>query len=177
MMGFSEGRCMDHLRSWQPACIGILCVVLLGCSSNYQLGSSSAGVAVKLQGSGASFPDPIYQRWFKDFSRAEDGVRVDYTATGSGEGVQALIAKLVDFAGSDAAMTEREMARVDVGVQLLPVTAGSVVLAYHLDNGPAELKLSREAYTRIFLGEITRWNDPAIAATKISAMPVKVPCC
>ena len=60
-------------------------------------------------------------------------------------------------------MTDEEIASVDVGVQLLPMTAGEIVLAYNLPNGPKELKLSREAYTKIFLGQITKWNDPVIA--------------
>ena len=60
-------------------------------------------------------------------------------------------------------MTDEEIASVDVGVQLLPMTAGEIVLAYNLPNGPKDLKLSREAYTKIFLGQITKWNDPVIA--------------
>ena len=60
-------------------------------------------------------------------------------------------------------MTDEEIAAVEWGVQLLPMTAGKIVLAYNLPNGPKELKLSREAYTKIFLGQITKWNDPVIA--------------
>ncbi len=71
--------------------------------------------------------------------------------------------KTVDFAASDAAMTDEEIASVEGGVQLLPMTAGSIVLAYNLPDGPKELKLSREAYTLIFLGQVTKWNDPVIA--------------
>lgn len=72
--------------------------------------------------------------------------------------------RTVDFAASDAAMTDEEMAAVTAGVQLLPMTAGEIVLAYNLPKGPKELKLSREAYAKIFLGEITTWNDPVIVA-------------
>ena len=60
-------------------------------------------------------------------------------------------------------MTDEEIASVDMGVQLLPMTAGEIVLAYNLPNGPKDLKLSRETYTKIFLGQITKWNDPVIA--------------
>ena len=69
--------------------------------------------------------------------------------------------ELVDFGASDAAMKDEDMTQVPKGVMLLPVTAGSVVLAYNLPDIEGDLKLSREAYVGIFLGEITKWNDPA----------------
>ena len=88
---------------------------------------------------------------------------MDYQAKGSGAGIKDFVNKTVDFAASDAAMTDEEIASVDVGVQLLPMTAGKIVLSYNLPNGPEDLKLSREAYSKIFLGQITTWNDPVIA--------------
>jgi phosphate transport system substrate-binding protein len=118
---------------------------------------------VKLNGSGASFPFPIYAKWFKDFSKENRDIRVDYQAKGSGAGIQDLINGVVDFAASDAAMKDDEMAQVEQGVVLLPMTAGEVVLAYNLD-GVDELKLPRSVYPEIFLGKITKWNDPKIAA-------------
>ena len=118
---------------------------------------------VKLKGSGASFPFPLYGRWFKEYGKVNKQVQVDYQAKGSGAGIKDFVNKTVDFAASDAAMTDEEIASVDVGVQLLPMTAGEIVLAFNLPNGPKELKLSREAYSKIFLGQITKWNDPAVA--------------
>lgn len=127
-------------------------------------GTAAPAVAdVKLNGSGASFPFPIYSKWFQDFSEATDDVRIDYQAKGSGAGIQDLVNGIVDFAASDAAMNEEEMAQVKQGVVLLPLTAGEVVLAYNLD-GVDELKLPRDVYPRIFDGSITKWNDEAIAA-------------
>ncbi|WP_406828908.1 phosphate ABC transporter substrate-binding protein PstS [Microbulbifer sp. ARAS458-1] len=124
---------------------------------------SSSGGNVQLNGSGASFPFPIYSKWFKDFSRKEGGIRVDYQAKGSGAGIQDFINGVVDFAASDAAMKEDEIAKVQKGAVLLPMTAGEVVLAYNL-QGVSELKLPRDVYPDIFLGKIDRWNDPKIAA-------------
>jgi phosphate transport system substrate-binding protein len=118
---------------------------------------------VKLKGAGASFPFPLYGRWFKEYSKVNKQVQVDYQAKGSGAGIKDLINKTVDFAASDAAMSGEEIAEVEGGVQLLPMTAGEVVLAYNLPNGPKDLKLSREAYSKIFLGQLTKWNDPVIA--------------
>jgi phosphate transport system substrate-binding protein len=125
--------------------------------------STSARAEVKLIGSGASFPFPIYSKWFKDFSKQNKGVRVDYQAKGSGAGIQDFINNTVDFAASDAAMKESEMAKVKNGAVLLPMTAGEVVLAYNL-KGVKELKLPRDVYPAIFMGKITKWNDPKIAA-------------
>lgn len=118
---------------------------------------------IKLIGSGASFPAPIYAKWFKDFSKANKGVRVDYQSKGSGAGIRDFISETVDFAASDAAMNDKEIAKVKRGVVLLPMTAGEVVLTFNLE-GVSELKLPRNVYPEIFMGKITRWNDPRIAA-------------
>jgi len=120
--------------------------------------------AVTLQGAGATFPAPLYQRWFSDYNKLHPEVQVNYQALGSGAGIKQFIGGLVDFAASDAAMTDEEMAQVSAGVVLLPMTAGSVVLAYNLPGVTGELKLSREAYAGIFLGTVKQWNDPKIAA-------------
>jgi len=125
--------------------------------------SAPVSADVKLNGSGASFPFPIYSKWFKDFSKEHKDIRVDYQSKGSGAGIQDLINGTVDFAASDAAMTEEEMAKVKQGVVLLPMTAGEIVLIYNL-KGVDELKLPRDVYPAIFAGTITRWNDPKITA-------------
>ena len=112
-------------------------------------GQSSAQ-DVRLIGSGASFPFPIYSAWFKDFSKQNHGVTVDYQAKGSGAGIQDFINHTVDFAGSDAAMTDEEIAKVSDGVVLLPVTAGEIVLAYNLPGSPKELKLPHDVSPTFF---------------------------
>jgi len=124
--------------------------------------SANVSADVKLNGSGASFPFPIYSKWFKDFSKAEKDIRVDYQAKGSGAGIQDFINHTVDFAASDAAMKDKEIEKVKEGVVLLPMTAGEVVLIYNL-KGVDNLKLPRSVYPEIFLGKITKWNDPKIA--------------
>jgi phosphate transport system substrate-binding protein len=126
-------------------------------------GGSAATPTAQLHGAGASFPYPLYDRWFKDYVAAHPNVHVDYQSVGSGAGVTQFTNKTVDFGASDAAMTDDEIAKVDRGVQLIPMTAGSVVLAYNLPDLAAPLRLSRKAYAAIFLGKVTKWNDPAIA--------------
>jgi phosphate transport system substrate-binding protein len=125
--------------------------------------------AVTLQGTGATFPAPLYQKWFTEFNKAHPDVEINYQALGSGAGIKQFQQHLVDFGASDAAMTDAEMAAVPEGVVLLPMTAGAIVLAYNLPGGPSELKLSRDAYVGIFLGKITQWNDPAIAKSNPGA--------
>jgi len=142
----------------------------VGCNSN-------KGNSVKLQGAGASFPAPLYSKWFKDYSAAHPDIQVDYQSIGSGGGVKSFMDKTVDFAASDAAMKPDDMAKVDGGVQLVPMTAGAIVLAYNLPDIP-NLRLSREDYTGIFLGKITKWNDPAIVTAnpgvKLPDQPINV---
>jgi phosphate transport system substrate-binding protein len=119
---------------------------------------------LRLTGSGATFPFPLYSTWFKSFSAKQKGVTVDYQGKGSGAGIQDLLNRTVDFAASDAAMTDEDMAKVPGGVQLLPMTGGEIVLAYNLPGNPRGLKLPREVYSAIFLGKITKWSDPKMKA-------------
>ena len=127
------------------------------------LGVADAQEKITLQGTGATFPAPLYQRWFKEYTKLHPEVQVNYQGLGSGAGIKQFQDGLVNFGASDAAMTDEEMALVKQGVVLLPMTAGSIVLAYNLPDGPPELKLSRDAYVGIFLGKITKWDDPTVA--------------
>ncbi len=142
--------------------------------------SAYSSDSVRLTGSGASFPFPIYSTWFKQYSRAHKGVLIDYQAKGSGAGIKDFINHTVDFAASDAAMNDEEIAKVKEGVVLLPMTAGTIVLACNLPGDPKGLKLSREVYPKIFLGEITKWNDPLIVKDnpdiKLPDLPITVVC-
>jgi len=122
----------------------------------------SASAQTKLNGAGATFPAPLYQRWIAEFTKANPNVQINYQAVGSGTGITNFTQGIVNFAGSDAAMTDEQIAKVKQGVVLIPATAGSIVLAYNLP-GVESLKLSREAYSGIFVGKITKWNDPTIA--------------
>jgi len=118
--------------------------------------------SVLLNGAGATFPIIIYQRWFQEYSQNKARVQINYQGIGSAAGIQQMISETVDFAGSDVAMTDEEMAKVDRGVVLIPMTSGSVVIAYNLPSIESGLRLSRSVYTDIFLGKIERWNDSKI---------------
>jgi phosphate transport system substrate-binding protein len=162
---------MNARRFAVLAALVALAVSFTACSGGIK------GEAVKLQGAGASFPAPLYLKWFKTYSGAHPNVQVDYQSVGSGSGVKSFMDRTVDFAASDAAMKPEDMGKVEGGVQLLPMTAGSIVLAYNLPDVP-NLRLSREDYTGIFLGKITKWNDPAIVkanpGAKLPDTPINV---
>ncbi|MDB9375689.1 phosphate ABC transporter substrate-binding protein PstS [Nodularia sphaerocarpa] len=122
------------------------------------------GGDVGLSGAGASFPAPLYASWFADLNKKHPNLRVNYQSVGSGAGIEQFIKGTVDFGASDVAIKDEDIAKVDRGVILLPVTAGGIVLAYNLP-GVEDLKLSREVYVDIFLGKIKTWNDPKIVAS------------
>jgi phosphate transport system substrate-binding protein len=127
-------------------------------------GKLDLGGNVQLTGAGASFPAPLYQTWFQGLNAKYPNLQVNYQSTGSGAGVEQFTKGTVDFGASDVAMKDEELAKVpaDKGAILLPMTAGSIVLAYNLADVP-ELKLPRAVYTDILLGKIKSWDDPAIA--------------
>ncbi|MGF1538298.1 MAG: phosphate ABC transporter substrate-binding protein PstS [Elainellaceae cyanobacterium] len=116
---------------------------------------------VLINGTGATFPVFIYQKWFSEYNQLHPNVQVNYQPVGSAAGIQQMISETVDFGASDIAMTDEEMAQTGRGVVLIPMTAGSVAIAYNLP-GAEGLRLSREALTQIFLGQITQWNDPLL---------------
>ncbi|WP_138501141.1 phosphate ABC transporter substrate-binding protein PstS [Nostoc sp. PA-18-2419] len=137
------------------------------------------GGNVKLTGAGASFPAPLYDTWFTDLNKKYPNLQVDYASVGSGAGVEQFIKGTVDFGASDVAMKDEEIKKVpqDKGVILLPMTAGSIVLAYNLPD-VAELKLPRAVYADILLGKIKSWDDAQIAkanpGVKLPQQPITV---
>jgi phosphate transport system substrate-binding protein len=144
-------------------------IAVLLCTLTGLTASAALAADVTLQGTGATFPAPLYQRWFSEYNKLHPQVQINYQALGSGAGVKQFQEGLVDFGASDAAMSDEEIAAVKGGVVLLPMTAGSIVLSYNLPGAPPELKLSRDAYVGIFLGKITKWNDPVIASANPGA--------
>ncbi len=129
----------------------------------------AAAAAKVIRGAGATFPAPLYQRWIADFARMRTDVAIEYDAVGSGEGVARLIAGSVDFAASDAAMSDEQIAQVAGGVRMVPATAGLVSIIYNIPDLAAPLKLTRDLLAAMFQGDVTEWNDPRIAAANPGA--------
>jgi phosphate transport system substrate-binding protein len=137
------------------------------------------GGNVTLTGAGGSFPAPLYQTWFADLNKKYRSLQVNYQSVGSGAGVEQFTKGTVDFGASDVAMKDEEIAKIpqNKGVLLLPVTAGTIVLAYNLPGIP-DLKLPRSVYADILLGKIKSWNNPVIAKAnpeaKLPNLPIAV---
>ncbi len=123
----------------------------------------AGGKEIVISGAGATFPAPLYQKWAIEFGKLHSNVRITYQPVGSGAGIKQFIAGTVDFAATDISLTDSEIAKVGRGVLMLPLTGGSVVLAYNLPN-VSNLRLSRATYINILSGKIRNWNDAAISA-------------
>jgi len=139
-----------------------LVAILTGLALATPLGAAAQSVA--LHGAGATFPAPLYRKWIAVFSGQHPEVVIDYKDVGSGEGIRRFMAGSVDFAASDAAMSDEQIGQVAAGVRLVPATAGMVVLAYNLPGVGGDLRLSRDVYSDIFAGRIVKWNDARLRA-------------
>jgi len=118
--------------------------------------------AQKITGAGATFPNPIYAKWFQEYSQAHPGVEVNYQSIGSGGGIQQVTKGLVDFGASDMPMTDQALQASPVKLIHIPTVLGADVPAYNVPGAP-DIKFSGGVLADIFLGKIQNWNDPAIA--------------
>jgi phosphate transport system substrate-binding protein len=122
----------------------------------------SAAQAQKVTGAGASFPYPIYSKWFSEYSAAHPGVEINYQAIGSGGGIKQVTSATVDFGASDMPMDDAALAASKVKLVHIPTVLGAVVPAFNVP-GVTDLRFSPEVLANIYLGKITTWADPAIA--------------
>ncbi len=124
--------------------------------------AASASAADMINGAGATFPYPIYSKWFDTYAAA-GGARINYQSIGSGGGIRQITEHTVDFGATDGPMTEEQMMKLDAGLVHIPTVLGAVVPVYNL-KGVESLTLSGELIADIYLGLIKKWNDPRIAA-------------
>jgi len=120
--------------------------------------------ALLINGAGATFPYPIYSKWFDEYTKVDPSVQFNYQSIGSGGGITMLRNKTVDFGASDAPMNDEQLAKSPGPVLHFPSVMGAVVLAYNLPNVKQQLRLSGEVIADIFLGNIVKWSDPKITA-------------
>ena len=124
-------------------------------------GGAMAADNVLINGAGATFPFPIYSKWFSDYNKAHPNIQINYQSIGSGGGIKQITERTVDFGASDAPLTDAEMQKA-AGIQHIPTVMGAVVVIYNVP-GLTALKLTPETLAAIFLGKIGKWNDPALA--------------
>jgi phosphate transport system substrate-binding protein len=119
--------------------------------------------ALLINGAGATFPYPIYSKWFDEYHKVHPDLHINYQSQGSGAGIRQLLSGTVDFGASDGPMTDEQIAQAKVPVLHFPTVLGADVPTYNIPGVPVELKFTPDALAGIFLGTITKWNDPAIA--------------
>jgi phosphate transport system substrate-binding protein len=127
------------------------------------LSSSLAYGQMLINGAGATFPYPLYSKWFDEYAKVDPSVRFNFQSIGSGGGQKQILAQTVDFGASDGPMSDENLAKAPGKILHIPTVAGAVVLTYHLPGKP-KLKLDGATIADIFLGKITKWNDRALAA-------------
>jgi phosphate transport system substrate-binding protein len=125
--------------------------------------AAAQGGTVLLNAAGATFPYPIYSKWFDVYHTAHSSVQINYQSIGSGGGIRQLQAGTVDFGASDGPMTDDQLAQSKFKILHFPTVLGAVVPTYNIAGGSAELNFTQKALAGIYLGTITKWNDPEIA--------------
>lgn len=136
--------------------------ILLGLTFAFGL-SASASAQMMINGAGATFPYPIYSKWFDEYAKVDPSVRFNYQSIGSGGGQKQIMAQTVDFGASDGPMSDENLAKAPGKLLHIPTVAGAVVMSYNLPGNPA-LTFDGEMIADMYLGKITKWNDPKIAA-------------
>jgi len=123
---------------------------------------TNAQAQMLINGAGATFPYPIYSKWFDEYAKVDPSVRFNYQSIGSGGGQKQITAQTVDFGASDGPMSDENLAKATGKILHIPTVAGAVVITYNLANNP-KIRLDGSTLADIFLGNITKWNDPKIA--------------
>ncbi len=125
--------------------------------------AAPAWAQLMINGAGATFPYPIYSKWFDEYAKVDPSVRFNYQSIGSGGGQKQILAQTVDFGASDGPMSDENLAKAPGKILHIPTVAGAVVMTYNLPGNPA-LKLDADTIAGIYLGQIKKWNDPKLAA-------------
>ncbi len=138
---------------------------------NHRIAVLLAGLALalpvlgqtQLNGAGATFPYPMYSKWFNEYNKLHSDVQINYQSIGSGGGIRQVLNGTVDFGASDGPMTDEQLKEAKTKILHIPTVLGADVPAYNIPGVSGEIKFTPEALAGIFLGKIQNWNDPAIA--------------
>src|SRR5258708_2923982 len=145
-------------RATVALCVfGIAALGFIGCGNN-------AGGEVRLQGAGASFPNPLYQKWLSEYGKLNANVKIDYQSIGSGGGIKQIQARTVDFGASDAPMKDEDLKAAPGEILHIPTVLGAVVITYNLAGVSQPLPFTPQVIADVFLGKIKKWNDPRLKA-------------
>src|ERR1700758_4864657 len=128
--------------------------------------------AQNINSAGATFPYPIYSKWFDEYHKLHGNVQINYQSIGSGGGIRQLLDKTVDFGASDGPMSDDQLKQATVPILHFPTVLGAAIPSYNVSGVQGDLNFTPEALAGIFLGKVTKWNDPAIASVNVG---VKLP--
>jgi len=130
--------------------------------------ATTASAQMMINGAGATFPYPIYSKWFDEYAKVDPSVRFNYQSIGSGGGQKQILAQTVDFGASDGPMSDDNLSKAPGKLLHIPTVAGAVVITYNLPGNPS-LKLDGDSIAGIYLGQIKKWNDPKLTALNSGA--------
>src|SRR6476646_9211985 len=136
-------------------------LAIAGCA--VALGAAAAAQTVQINGAGATFPNPIYSKWFSEYNKLHSNIQINYQPIGSGGGIRQVTNQTVFFGATDGPMTNDQLVAAPGKILHIPTVLGAVVPVYNIPNVSAELKFNGAVLADIFLGKVTKWNDPAIA--------------
>jgi len=142
----------------------LISCALLGLATLFAPVPQAEAGPILITGAGATFPYPLYSKWFSAFHTANPSIDINYQSIGSGGGIRQLLDRTIDFGASDAPMTDEELAKGAVPIFHIPTTLGAVVITYNLAGVKGTLRLSGPVIANVYLGKITKWDDPAITS-------------
>src|SRR5438067_7540915 len=147
----------SHRRTWMKTWIAALALLVTG--------SLAPGAAAQtlINGAGATFPYPIYSKWFDEYAKVDPEMRFNYQSIGSGGGIKQISSRTVDFGASDGPMTDEQLKQAPGELLHIPTVLGAVVATYNLPGNP-KLRFTPDVIADIFLGKITKWNDARLTA-------------
>jgi phosphate transport system substrate-binding protein len=154
---------LPHLSVLLASAVLVSTGLLVLCSSPSSAAPIPAPDTVMLNGAGATFPYPIYSKWFSDYNKLHPDIQINYQSIGSGGGIRQLLSGTVDFGASDVPMNDEQLGQAKAKILHFPTVLGAVVPTYNISGVSQELNFTPDILADIFLGKITKWNDPEIA--------------
>ncbi len=149
------------MRSWKILFFAVLALLAVSCGGR-KSEEGPAGSRVRLNGAGATFPYPLYSKWFSEFGKARPEIQINYQSIGSGGGIRQVLEGTVDFGATDGPMTDEQLRKAKTNILHLPTVLGAVVPAYNLPGVTGEIRFTPGALAGIFLGKVKNWRDKAI---------------
>ncbi len=163
---------------WRRILVSLAIIGGLAGATLGSLGPASGAGIITLNGAGATFPFPLYSRWFAEYNRQHPEVRINYQSIGSGGGIEQVRKGTVDFGASDAPLSDAQLKEMGRPIVLIPTVAGAIAMSYNIPGVGTGLRLAPQNIVALYMGQITKWNDPRLVAdnpgVRLPDMPITV---